>query len=171
MKKTSFLIVTAILLSACAQRGPTDEQIATADYGRVPKNPQKTVIEHAKMQLYDPQSAQYEKWSNLIKGWTFDYAGTHYGYKGCVYINSKNRMGGYVGFKPYVYIIKNDKVIFINGDMRSGSRGELEVMQQCSDIYQQAKTMTELERTNIGSESIKQQEQQVRKPLPVRMSE
>ena len=142
MKKTAiFMILSTVMIASCAKRGPTDEQISNADYGTVPVNQKEIVINHVKMRLYDHGSAQYDKWSNLVKGWSNGYDGTHYGYKGCVYINSKNRMGGYVGFKPYVYIIRNDNVVFINGDMQSGTVGEQEILRQCSAIYQQVKTM------------------------------
>lgn len=167
MKKNYALIIISFILISCAKHGPTDEQISNADYGSIPKNPQRTVIEYAKMNLYDYQSAQYEKWSNLEKSWTSNYDMTNYGYKGCVYINSKNRLGGYVGFKQYIYMIRNDKVVFMNGDMRNGSVGEQEIMQACSKIYQNATIVPE----NNPEIQKNKEYKQIERPLPVKIYE
>jgi len=181
MKKIVVFILTAILLSACAQRGPTNEEIAAADYGSVPKDPQKAVMEHMVLALVDPQSAQYTKWSNLVKGMARNYAGAHYGYKGCVYVNSKNRMGGYTGFKEYVYIIKNDKVIFLEGGY-TGGRGLVEVIEQCAAVRRDAEISPESAKISPepaksqepmnSQEPVNQPKQPVStKPLPVRISD
>lgn len=172
MKKIVFLIALSLIISSCANRRPTEEQIAAADYGSFPKDHKKTLAEYMKMVAFDPQSSQYEKWSNLHKGYITDYRGTHYGYKGCVYINSKNRLGGYVGFKPCLYLIHNDNVVVLEGDMRSGSVGEQEVLKQCFDIYQKTRTTIDPEKQNINNNQQEQQEQRpVQKPLPVRVLE
>jgi hypothetical protein len=138
MKKIVVFIVTAILLSACANDGrPTKEQLAAADYGGVPKNHQKTVMEYinTKRLAFDPQSLQYDRWSNLHTGMYSDQVGIHYGYMGCVYINAKNRQGGYAGYKPIVYVIRNDEVIFMDGGMHVGTIRVQEILEQCNKLY------------------------------------
>ena len=68
MRKVLAFIATAMLLSACGDKAPTAEQLAEADCGRVPKEPQQTVMRDMKMALFDSESARYDKWSKLSKG-------------------------------------------------------------------------------------------------------
>ena len=159
------------------KRKPTAEQIAAGDYGGVPKEPQRTVMEYMKTRLFHPESARYDKWSNWRKDWLGKFGEIYYGYKGCVYINAKSSQGTWPGFRPYVYLIKNDKVIIEMGDMDSGSEDERMIMDLCDPLY----------RTNTNSEAVKintspkpaTSQQQVSpsvqrvnpKPLPIRVGE
>jgi len=177
MKKILLCITTAILLSACGIGRPTAEQIAAADYGRVPKDPQQTVMEFMKMVLVDSTSAQYDKWSNVSKGWFKNFSGIYYGYKGCVYINAKNSLGGYRGFRPYLYIIKDDKIILLKGDMEIGTRGEEMVMEQCAPLYQTnanavaVKANARPEPTTLPQQANPPAQRVNPKPLPIRVGE
>lgn len=133
-----------MLLSACAINRPTDEQIATADYGRAPKNPQRTVMEYMKMRLPDSESALYTNWSGWIKGWTSTqshYGEVLYGYIGCVYINSKDFFGAYDynGTSPYVYVIRNDEIVDMKGGWPWGSVEEKNIQESCASIFEKVK--------------------------------
>ena len=115
MRKVLVFIAAAILLSACGNKEPTAEQLATADYGRMPKDPKETLMEFMNRFVTGSESAHYGYWSNLSKGWYRIYGGEvryGYGYEGCVYINAKNRFGVYEGERPYLYIIRNDELVY-----------------------------------------------------------
>jgi hypothetical protein len=104
----AFLICS---ISACATM-PTQEQIANADYGPYPDNYQEIIKTYMENLLFDPYSAVYSNWQGPAQG----YSGgrliqTAYGYRVCVDINAKNRMGGYVGKKRQYFLINNGRVV------------------------------------------------------------
>ena len=118
MKKVlnvTVLIVVAYLVVGCASVAKiTPEQKASADYGAYPDNYQQLIKEYFEVRLFDPYSAKY-KFSEPIKGYTRKApvigGGVHeFGYVVIVWVNAKNRMGGYVGLKRYSMFIKNGQV-------------------------------------------------------------
>jgi len=166
---------------------PTAAQIAAADYGSIPKNPQQTVMEYMKTVLRYPENARYDKWSNLRKGWLpgdkdedEDEDVIHYGYMGCVSIK-----GTYGGFRQAAYIIKHDKVITAVGFAKKGGNfnntENADFMEQliinlCDPLYQ-TNTNAEAVKTNAGPGQVtprqqaNPQEQRVNpKPLPIRVT-
>jgi len=195
MRKVLVFIATTMLLSACGPAKPTAEQIATADYGSVPKkDPQSIVREYVNkdegfLYLHDyPGTLSYARWSGLHKGWVQMYEGSYgtvyYGYRGCVYINYKKytRHGDdvYSGRQPYIYVIKNDNVVYMTGGWSFRSPQDESITKQCDSLYQadndaiKAKTV----KTNASPEPVPPQkqanlpEQPVNpKPLPIRVGE
>ena len=92
----------------------TPEQKVNADYGDYPDNYQQLIKEYFEARLFDPYSAKYN-YSKPIKGYTRKApvlgGGVHeFGYVVIVWVNAKNRMGGYVGSKRYSMFIKNGQV-------------------------------------------------------------
>ena len=102
---------------------PTPEQIATADYGSYPNNYRQVVEDYMRKILIDPYSAVYEGWCGPSAGYYYDWSGTYFGYRVCVEINSKNRMGGYVGSKPFYFMINNGTVVKMYGGYSYGTVG------------------------------------------------
>jgi hypothetical protein len=119
------LIVVALvgLIGCAAAHKPTPEQIAVADYGSYPEDYRQIVEDYMKKILIDPYSAVYEDWHGPSKGYFYDMSGTYYGYRVCVEINSKNRMGGYVGSKPFFFMIKDGRVVKMEGGYSYGTVG------------------------------------------------
>jgi len=73
-----------------------------------------TYVAEEKVRLTDPESAQFRNWTPLYKdilkwGASDPLVGV---WRGCVSVNAKNRFGGYVGDKVYVYKIKDNEVIW-----------------------------------------------------------
>ncbi len=100
-----------LLLSACAQP-PSAEIIARADYGAYPSNFQEIIKTYMGNILFDPYSAVYENWRGPSRGYSGgNFIETKFGYRVCVDINAKNRLGGYVGRKHYYFLIKNRVVV------------------------------------------------------------
>lgn len=119
-------------LGCAAANKPSPQQIATADYGTYPDNHRPLVEDYMKKLLFDPYSAVYDDWRGPSKGYFYDMTGTYYGYRVCVDINSKNRMGGYVGSQPFYFMIKDGRVVKMEGSYRYGTVGAETVRKLCN---------------------------------------
>jgi hypothetical protein len=109
-----FLVCFSILAGCAGVEKPTPEQIANADYGAVPENYKSAIEEYIKASLIDPDSARFSNWHGPAKGYSYNSNGKPvFGYLVCVYVNSKNRMGGYGGSHPYLFVMKNDRIALI----------------------------------------------------------
>ncbi len=89
---------------------PDEQQIALADYGSYPQNYEQTIKDYLYPILIDPKSTDYRFVRTPTKAWN-GWGGTKFGYAVCVYVNSKNRFGGYTGAKMNYFLIKNDVVL------------------------------------------------------------
>lgn len=71
--------------------------------------------------LFDPYSAQYHFDGVPEKKYVARPFGmsTKYGWGGIVLINAKNRMGGYTGATPFIYIIRYGKLDVFVEDLRA----------------------------------------------------
>ena len=106
----------AILLTGCAS-APTQQQVATADYGMPMSQDECMSIAEQSIasQLKDPSSAQFRNQQPCHTGWVRSVpilgmkAAFGYVQKGDV--NGKNSYGGYVGFRPYLVLMKNGAVV------------------------------------------------------------
>ncbi len=115
-KKALYIPLFVLLLAGCAS-APNQQQIANADYGS-PMSPDqcKPVAEQdIANQLKDPNSAQFRNEPPCQKGWMssvplLDMKVT-FGYLQKGEVNGKNAFGGYVGFRPFLVLIKNGQVI------------------------------------------------------------
>jgi hypothetical protein len=63
--------------------------------------------------LKDPLSAQYLFESNPEPWWTIDYVGRtlHTGYAVRFQLNSKNSYGGYIGFRKWLVLFRDNQII------------------------------------------------------------
>ncbi|MDD4998775.1 MAG: hypothetical protein PHI99_11555 [Syntrophales bacterium] len=116
MKKIIGIIFLFALLAGCATAPrPTAQQINSADYGPAPENYEEIIKAATSPKLLDPYSAQYT-FSKPTKRWNNMVDGIVYGWRVGGTLNAKNRMGGYVGAKPFYAFIKDGAVIrFICG--------------------------------------------------------
>lgn len=109
----SFLIFT-LLFVGCASTGRTRQDATTADFGPIPSNPEKLVKDYFYSSLIDPNSLMIQSVGQPYKGYAsapkFIPDGHHYGWGITATINSKNRMGGYVGWKQYVLFVRYERV-------------------------------------------------------------
>lgn len=124
MKKVVAIALTTLALAGCAGGGnylgptprpsPPFEEIWKADFGTAPTDVVALVKPIMERSLFDPFTAVYRVDTPPAKMWVYPSQADvrAYGYGTCVAINAKNRMGGYVGFKSYFFVIKNDTVIF-----------------------------------------------------------
>lgn len=133
MKKLILTLIVFLFTVGCAALFiPPDEEIAKADYGSYPSNYEEIVKKHVTDYLLDPESAKFSNWKEPRKGWVRKSGSWHYGYKVCVYVNAKNRMGGYTGRKLTYVLIRNGNIIETEGgDYKYGTHGEEIVINLC----------------------------------------
>lgn len=97
--KQMVLVVGAMACASLAACGPSPEEKRIADF---------VVLAKAELEsnLFDPESAQYR---NLRAGRVKDSDVV------CGDLNARNRMGGYVGFKPFVAMTKPNSETIVSG--------------------------------------------------------
>lgn len=103
------LMASAMLVTGCAPKPPSQVAISTANYGSLPTDYQQQITNHMSSVLKDPDSAKY-KFEPTYKGYSQDGSmsstkgGISYGYVAPVKVNAKNSYGGYTGDQLYVFI-------------------------------------------------------------------
>ena len=125
--KTIFATGITLLLVGCASApAPTPQEIADpARYGEPPVNYQKTITAYMPKVVIDPDSAQYSNWRGPVKAYAYDRYRDEYkfGHKVCVDVNAKTKKGGYGGWRPYLFILNGDTVIYHERGKTPGERG------------------------------------------------
>jgi hypothetical protein len=109
-------IALALALAAC-DTTVTKEEMATADYGPAPVNYQDEIKSYLSLRLTDPKAAIVEFRSEpkqLYQRGT-PVRGEQYGWGVCVWVNDKNKQGAYDGFYPMSFVLRNEKIIAVNG--------------------------------------------------------
>lgn len=112
------LILTLLLLSACASGPPTREELSSADYGSPisQQDAEAQAEQFLRGYLKDPDSAIYE-WNPVGRGWVREApiygGGLKFGYILRGNVNARNSFGGYTGFKPYEFAFYNGNIISV----------------------------------------------------------
>jgi len=117
----TFMILAVIFLiglEGCASAlAPSKEELANMDYGQpLTINYQEVIQKYFNDTLIDPYSAHITISPESPKtfGWQESglMGGNRYvGYAVAAKVNAKNRMGGYTGTKPYVFIFRDNALI------------------------------------------------------------
>ena len=117
MKKILVLamVLGLLVISGCAAIPISHDQLENIDCGPYPENYEQIVKSYFEMKLFDPFSVQY-KFDQPYKGYTrkAPIVGgglDEFGYILTIWVNAKNRMGGYVGWKRRILLIRNGEVI------------------------------------------------------------
>ncbi len=130
-------LVLLILLCGCAAMNkPTPEQLANANYGSYPSDYKDVIQNYFARVLIDPYSAVYSEWRGPAQGYVYDMSGVYFGYRVCVEVNAKNRMGGYTGSAPYFIIINNGHILKSEGGWSYGTIGAEKVNKACQGLTQ-----------------------------------
>lgn len=126
MGKTRLTLIALFVLAAataCVHGRPTPAQLATADYGPFPSDYETIVKNYYSKSLFDPYSAVYEFAGPPKQGWAAVPRGSGalgelvrgyepvFGWEVQGRINAKNRLGGYVGGRPFILLIRDGRVI------------------------------------------------------------
>jgi len=121
MNRTSAtkILIAGLLLgvtAGCAAVGPTQREIADADYGRpLSINYRAAIREHMDPLFFFWKTAQYE-FTEPYQAWYRDPeelgGEMHFGYRVDVLINPKDpKKGQYTGFKPYSFYFHDNSLI------------------------------------------------------------
>ncbi|MFN2645264.1 MAG: hypothetical protein ABR570_09755 [Burkholderiales bacterium] len=116
------LIALAAAVGVCATLAGCDttvtkQEMETADYGPKPGNYQDEIRSYLKLRLTDPKDAIVEfrtEPKQLYQRGT-PVRGEQYGWGVCVWVNDKNKQGAYEGFFPMSFILRNEKIVAVNG--------------------------------------------------------
>jgi hypothetical protein len=109
-------IALSLALAAC-DTTVTKEEMATADYGPAPVSYQDEIKSYLSLRLTDPKQAIVEfrnEPKQLYQRGT-GIRGEQYGWGVCVWVNDKNKQGAYEGFYPMSFILRNEKIVAVNG--------------------------------------------------------
>lgn len=106
MKKIIVLIV--LFLVSCA---PSTQQLQEAYYGPFPMEFKSIVCDYLDTVLIDPGSLDIAFHKAPYRGYFRTFGTVRYGYIVEATINAKNRMGGYVGKKRYMFLIFDGSVV------------------------------------------------------------
>ena len=109
-------VALSLALAAC-DTTVTKEEMATADYGPAPVNYQDEIKSYLSLRLTDPKQAIVEfrnEPKQLYQRGT-GIRGEQYGWGLCVWVNDKNKAGAYEGFYPMTFIMRNEKIVAVNG--------------------------------------------------------
>jgi hypothetical protein len=109
-------VALALAVAAC-DTTVTKEEMATADYGPAPVSYQDEIKSYLSLRLTDPKEAVVEfrnEPKQLYQRGT-PVRGEQYGWGVCVWVNDKNKQGAYDGFYPMSFVMRNEKIIAVNG--------------------------------------------------------
>jgi hypothetical protein len=109
-------IALSLALAAC-DTTVTKEEMATADYGPAPVSYQDEIKSYLSLRLTDPKQAIVEfrnEPKQLYQRGT-GIRGEQYGWGVCVWVNDKNKQGAYDGYYPMSFILRNEKIVAVNG--------------------------------------------------------
>lgn len=120
LKSLNALLFSFFVLAGCAAAPPTPgpAEIAAANIGPSPANYEQLIKGYFSQRLVDPASAMYGTMTPpqrgslrpLLAGGTS--TAPIIGYVVCGTLNSKNRMGGYAGAKPFAVVIVNGAIAY-----------------------------------------------------------
>ena len=109
-------VALALGLAAC-DTTVTKEEMQTADYGPAPVHYQDEIKSYLSLRLTSPKDAVVEfrnEPKQLYQRGT-PVRGEQYGWGVCVWVNDKNRAGAYDGFYPMSFVLRNEKIVAVNG--------------------------------------------------------
>jgi hypothetical protein len=115
----------------------TKAEMDTADYGPRPVNYQDEIRSYLSLRLTDPKDAIVEfrnSPAELYQRGT-PVRGEQYGWGVCVWVNDKNKEGAYDGYYPMTFILRNEKIVAVNGGPDdSNVIGARYAREQCSRL-------------------------------------
>jgi hypothetical protein len=111
------LAALALVLASCAATPPTPSQVASIGYGGpLPANYKAIVQDYLNRTLKDPFSVVMDFKYAPVQTWirTAPIQGSQLilGWKVVALVNGKNSFGGYTGFKPYLFMIRDGAIVF-----------------------------------------------------------
>ena len=112
-----FLPFLFILAMTGCDTTVTKAEMDTADYGPQPRNYQDEIKGYLGLRLVDPKAAivEFRAGPQKLYNRGTPVRGEQYGWGVCVWVNDKNKAGAYDGFYPMTFILRNEKIVAVNG--------------------------------------------------------
>lgn len=116
MKRLLLPVALMFSVAGCDTK-VTKAEMDTADYGPRPVNYQSEIKSYLGLRLTDPKDAivEFRAGPTQLYNRGTPIRGEQYGWGVCVWVNDKNRQGAYDGFYPMTFIIRNEKIVAVNG--------------------------------------------------------
>lgn len=110
-------IALALSLAAGCDTTVTKAEMQTADYGPRPLHFQQEIKSYLGLRLTDPKDAivEFRAGPTQIYNRGTPVRGEQYGWGVCVWVNDKNKAGAYEGFYPMSFVLRNEKIVAVNG--------------------------------------------------------
>jgi len=108
---------TTALTVGCTIPPPTKEEMAAFNYGPKPDNYEQLIRDYLKPRIADPASAvlEFRAGPKLLYQQATQLRPLQYGWGVCVLVNEKKQSGGFAGFYPMVFFIRDGKIVAVNG--------------------------------------------------------
>ena len=128
--------IASASLAGCQSPPLTREQLAALDYGPRPEDYEKIVRDYLRTRLVEPVFALIEFKAGPKPLYQKESVLRHreHGWAVCVMINDKDRRGGYEGFYPMVFYIRDGKVVAANGDGLERATGARSANDACREL-------------------------------------
>lgn len=112
-----FLPFLFILAMTGCDTTVTKAEMDTADYGPAPRNYQDEIKGYLGLRLTDPKTAivEFRAGPQKLYNRGTPVRGEQYGWGVCVWVNDKNKAGAYDGFYPMTFVLRNEKIVAVNG--------------------------------------------------------
>jgi hypothetical protein len=114
----------------------TKEEMATADYGPAPVNYQDEIKSYLSLRLTDPKQAivEFRNQPKQLYQRGTPVRGEQYGWGVCVWVNDKNKQGAYDGFYPMSFLLRNEKIVAVNGGADDNIIGAKYAREHCARL-------------------------------------
>jgi hypothetical protein len=114
MKKAILMMVLA--LAAC-DTTVTKQEMSSVEYGPAPVRWKEEIRSYLSLRLVDPKDAivEFRTEPKHIFQRKTAVREQQYGWGVCVWVNDKNRKGAYDGFFPMSFVLRDEKIVAVNG--------------------------------------------------------
>jgi hypothetical protein len=109
--KPTLPFLLALILAGC-NTTVSREEMAGIDYGPKPQRWRDEINGYLSIRLTDPKAAIEPQ--QLYQRQT-PVRDKQYGWGVCVWVNDKNKEGAYDGFFPMTFVIRDEKIVAVNG--------------------------------------------------------
>ncbi|HEY5898649.1 MAG TPA: hypothetical protein VIV54_13865 [Burkholderiales bacterium] len=116
MKRLAAILTLPLALAAC-DTTVTKAEMDSANYGPAPVHFQDEIKSYLGIRLTDPKDAivEFRAGPKKLYQRATPVRGEQYGWGVCVWVNDKNKAGAYDGFYPMSFILRNEKIVAVNG--------------------------------------------------------
>ena len=131
---SAFLVMA--LVSGC-DTAVSKKEMSSVEYGPAPSHFKEEILSYLRIRLTDPKEAviDFRTEPKQIFQRKTAVRDQQYGWGVCVWVNDKNRRGAFDGFVPMSFILRDDKIVAVNGGPDdTGMVGSRYAREQCAQL-------------------------------------